>query len=131
MSLLQDFFDFLVEPSLPRFAGTRVTAPVLGRVVARNTQPFWQERGWVLRGENLSGFYRTRFGAFRGVVLRAMSAQREYRIFDPPRALLGGDHGSCFMARGPREFFVHWTLQPESLDHGIRTIEQYILEALS
>jgi hypothetical protein len=35
------------------------------------------------------------------------------------------------MARGPREFFVHWTLQPESLDHGIRTIEQYILEALS
>jgi len=44
----------------------RGRAPAIS--VQRREIPYWQERGWVQRGREYTGFYRTRYAAFEGSI---------------------------------------------------------------
>ncbi|CAG0986195.1 hypothetical protein PHYC_02037 [Phycisphaerales bacterium] len=136
MSILQSILDSLLRDAtaspprrtpVPRPSGERIRGPV---VVQRNTQRLFEERGWRWKGNTLEGFYRTKRGSFRGRIAGADGSSPEFYI-EASRAILDGPHGACFQPRGPREFRVHWSTRPDSVDTGILRIEHTILEALS
>lgn len=98
--------------------------------VPRNTQQLFEERGWTLRGRALKGYYRTRFGAFKGRIEKALSRPVFY-IIDPPRELLHGDHSACFTEVRREEFRIHWSCKPIDCNMGILFMERCITEALT
>ncbi len=111
---------------------TRVRGPN-GRFVVqvpRNTKQLYEERGWNLRGIELSGYYRTRFGAFKGRIDRALS-RPVFFIVDPPSELIRGPHSACFTEVGRKEFRIHWSSKPIDCNTGILYMERCISEALS
>ena len=137
MSLLRRILDSLSSgPPTPPPRGVRESRAASGHgraplLVRRNTQRLFEERGWRLNGTALDGYYRTKYGSFRGWITGATGSSPAFYIVDPPRAVLDGPHGACFQPRGRREFRVHWRTRPDNVDTGILRIEHTILEALS
>lgn len=101
----------------------------LGRC-PRNTQAFYEERGWRLQGDSLHGWYRTRCGSFQGRIERPFGQSARYFIYRPPDRLLRGPHGLCFHERAKDQFEVHWSTKPPDVNTGILRMEHTLLEAL-
>lgn len=108
--------------------GSRQPPPPRGRT--RNTQPFYVERGWQLRGNMLCGWYRTRYGSYEGRIENPFSSSARYSIIDPPNKLLHGPHSPCFTQRDGNRFEVHFSRPPSDVTGGILTVEHTIIEAL-
>lgn len=115
-----------VSPPLHASHAQRTTP----RVIPRNSTRFFEERGWQLRGHDLHGFFRTRYGSFRGVIKRATGSSPDYFIESPPKQVLQGPHGPCFRPAAPNLFQIHWKERPDSVDVGILRVEHCILEAM-
>lgn len=99
----------------------------------RHTRQFHEEQGWRLRGNALHGYYRTRYGAFKGRIENAFGKKPKYFLIKPPGALLDGPHGACFQEKGKDTFEVHWIAgrRPKDVNAGIMRLEHYLLEVLS
>lgn len=105
-----------------------LTSPAGMRLVARNSKMFHEERGWQLRGKVLHGWYRTRYGSFKGRIENPFSKVPKYFIIKPPAELLGGSHGACFTQIAKDVFSIHWAKKPDTIDTGIRRIEHTLYE---
>ena len=120
--------------------GTRVVPPPLRQSVTirsptnaehirRHEEPYWQERGWVRRGDTYRGTYQTPYGSFQGIVEDRMWNDLRYYMFDPPTALRQSSHWACFQPRGAKGFHVHMAQRPGDVSSGILTIERLITDA--
>lgn len=123
------FLDRLFGGSKPAPRAS-VSVPSASNRCVRNTQPFYVERGWQLRGNTLHGWYRTRRGAVEGRIERAFGDGARYFIINPPQKLLTGEHSSCFHQRGENRFEVHFSKKPADLTGGIMELERLLFEAL-
>lgn len=94
----------------------------------RRTAYLWQDRGWIRNRDTLTGYYRTRRGAFRGRIT-GCDGSAKYYVTKPPKKLLSGPHGACFRERGGDEFLIHFNTKPKHPDQGILYVEQLLLEA--
>lgn len=95
-------------------------------MIHRNSTPLYEERGWKRKNGALLGYYRTPFGSFQGLVEGS-----SYYIFDPPQAVLDGEHGACFRQRGIHLFEIHWRERPKDISAGILHVEKCLMEALA
>jgi hypothetical protein len=101
--------------------------PVL--TIKREPMTYAKKQGWQQKGRVWNGYYRTRYGSFRGSIEQDPSG-REFRfyIFEPPVQVLAGVHGACFrkdVATGNR-YWIHFSYKPADMDSGILEVEQII-----
>lgn len=97
--------------------------------IQRREEPYWQERGWIRRGEAFAGTYQTPYGSFRGTVEDRGWNDLRFYIEDPPRELRESSHWACFQPRGARGYHVHMARRPGDVSSGILTIERLITDA--
>lgn len=95
--------------------------------VRREPMSYAKEQGWQKVGRRWEGYYRTRYGSFRGVIETPLfSGQLAYFILNPPEEILTGAHGACFREQAQNKFRIHFSYKPQDMDSGIREIEQTI-----
>ena len=114
-SLLDQFFQGLRGQRTPE-------------VVKRREQPYWQERGWLRKGDTYTGTYQTQYGAFQGLV-EQRGADLRFYMFDPPQAVRQSSHWACFQDRGSGRYNVHMSRRPSDVGSGIMAIERLITSA--
>jgi len=106
--------------------------------VQRDTRSYVEQQGWTgmnarlwqllpVWGE-LRGYYRTRYGSFKGKITIQGFTSKFY-IYDPPSELRSYSHWSCFNIQPDGSYFVHFTTPPQDIDSGIMMIERIIVEA--
>ncbi|MDD5599015.1 MAG: hypothetical protein PHV82_13790 [Victivallaceae bacterium] len=101
-------------------------------VVERNQEPYWKQRGWGKSGDRFYGFFRTKFGSFRGQARISPSRQTKLYIRNPPECLKKHDHWACFVKENNGWFFIHNYNDGEfDLSSGIIQIEQILTEAFN
>ncbi len=118
-----------LEPGVRRVR--QVGSPSAPKIVQRNTQAFWEERGWRRRGGELLGWYRTSRGSFEGRIENPGSDEPKLYIKDPPPAVLSGPHGACFRDRKDNWYWIHMDPRAREANAGIRAVERVIGESLS
>lgn len=100
----------------------------LGR--ARET-PLWQKRGWTQRGYMWKGTYRVGKRSWQGSA-ETIGERYKFYIQEPPPVLLTGAHSRCYVPKGDKGYFVHFSpTQPTSLSAGIGGIEHQLAQALA
>lgn len=97
--------------------------------VKRREIPYWKKRGWKRRNGNLEGYFRTKYGSFKGKVKSYRRNPTVY-IYDPPSVLKNHNHWACFQPRGEEVFEIHFSKQ-RAMDAGaaIESVEKIIKEA--
>ncbi len=99
-------------------------------VVKRTQKPYWKQRGWGKSGNKYYGYYRTKFGSFRGQARISPSRQTKLYIQNPPDCLREHSHWACFVKENNGWFFIHNNDNGEfDLSSGIIQIEQILTEA--
>jgi hypothetical protein len=102
--------------------------------VQRSDRPYTEEQGWQRRNggwfgsPRLEGFYRTRFGSFKGEISIASS---NFFIFDPPDELRHHPHWICFSPRGGGKYAIHFAVRPRDIDSGILQVERLLHESFT
>lgn len=100
--------------------------------VQRSSTTYLKEQGWKLINgwpdAQWVGYYRTRFGSFKGKV-ESLSSPCFY-IHNPPEALRRHSHWACFSDRGSGWYRVHFRKMPKELDSGLMCILRMLTEAL-
>ena len=98
-------------------------------------KPYLQEKGWVFTyGINAqwNGYYRTRFGSFKGRIVPRADPKRRYFIHNPPERL-HHHHWACFSEMKGMEqggwYAVHLLPFPKDIVSGVLAIERVIDEA--
>ena len=89
---------------------------------------YWQENGWHRVGNQYRGFYQTKYGKWRGVIIENYRNNHYFCIFMPPAILKKSSHWECFVYRGDGLYLVHFSQKPKDISSGILTIEQLITE---
>lgn len=92
-------------------------------------QKYWQEQGWKLGTGRLDGYYRTKFGSYKGYIKLFLSGKHLYHIYDPPVEIRFHSHWPCFVAKGGGMYWIHFDIEANCVDTGILTIEKIIREA--
>ena len=111
----------------PIFTRHTINKPI---VVKRTQKPYWQQRDWGKSGDKYYGYYRTKFGSFRGQARISPSGQTKLYIRNPPECLRKHNHWACFVKESNGWFFIHNNDNGEfDLSSGILQIEQIITEA--
>ena len=100
-----------------------------GGTVQRSQLPYWKERGWKRLFGKFRGYFRTKYGSWRGEATLSPGGRVEMFIFNPPALLEGHPHGICFMDRGGGKYFVHTSDNNHDLSSGIIRVEQILTEA--
>jgi hypothetical protein len=119
---------------LPKFLPKSQSFPLAHHVpmlVQRDQRPYWEQRGWTSQGGEYLGYFRTRFGSWKGKAEASPSGRIDLFIQDPPDALKGHSHWVCFRSRLGGWFFIHTNEPIEDLSSGILTIEKILTEAHS
>jgi hypothetical protein len=111
----------------------RLLALRRGTIIRRSPKTYLSQRGWrrafLLSGSEWQGYYRTRFGSFKGRV--AASNPPRFYIFKPPENLKRHSHWSCFTDQGGNGWYsVHFRRMPTDLDSGVMEIERIIGESM-
>jgi hypothetical protein len=93
---------------------------------------YLQQQGWERTGSGPSarwdGWYRTRFGSFRGKI--ECSTPPKFSVKQPPEGLARHRHRSCFSGGKSGGWWnVHFAILPKDLDSGVMTIERILHEA--
>ncbi|MDD5697834.1 MAG: hypothetical protein PHH77_04380 [Victivallaceae bacterium] len=99
-------------------------------VVRRAETPYWEQRGWKKILGKYHGYYRTKYGSFRGEADVSSSGRIELFIFSPPDCLRKHSHWPCFMKRPNGKFFIHNNKNGIfDLSSGIMDVERIITES--
>lgn len=100
-------------------------------IVKRNSTTYLKQQGWKLTNSRSSlqweGFYRSRFGSFKGKV-ESLSSPRFY-LYNPPQVLRRHSHWVCFSDQGGGWYAAHFRTVPKDLDSGVMAIERIIHES--
>lgn len=120
--------------SLIREAGARRPLAAVRRaarveVVARDTRPVWQQRGWKKTWAEFVGYYRTRYGSWEGKATESPAKELSLFIRKPPECLRDHSHWACFRRRLGNWYFVHTYSPVLDLSSGILEVERILTEA--
>jgi hypothetical protein len=103
--------------------------------IKRRSKGYLPEQGWELSGglnPQWNGYYRTRFGSYKGRVVPKAEPNRRYFIHNPPESLRN-HHWACFTEMKGMEqggwYAVHLLPFPKDIDSGVLAIERVIDEA--
>lgn len=105
---------------------TNNSKPIL---VQRNFTPIWKERGWQQKGSCYHGFYRTKYGAFEGLIVEPFFGKIQFFIFKPPVCLKRHSHVLCFIPKGNNVYEIHFSTKAKTINEGIIAIEKILDEA--
>lgn len=97
-------------------------------VVKRSEDPYWKRRGWKKNNGNLVGYYRTKYGSFKGTI-EDYRGKPEVYIYSPPVELKNHLHYQCFFHRGNGKYFVHFSRGVPNPSIAIETVEQILRES--
>jgi hypothetical protein len=110
----------------------RLNLPI---TIKRKPKTYIQEQGWELSGglnPQWNGFFRTKFGSYKGRVVPKGEPNRRFFIHKPP-APLRHHHWACFTEMKGMEqggwYAVHLLPFPQDIDSGVLAIERVIDEA--
>src|SRR2546430_406767 len=99
----------------PLFAITRQIAKHI--TIKRSPKTYLKQRGWsrtaLPTDSEWHGWYRTRWGSFRGRV--AGSNPPRYYLFKPPEQLKRHSHWCCFSDQGNGWYSVHFRKAPKDI----------------
>lgn len=98
-------------------------------VVKRNIAPLWQERNWNKQGNTYKGFFRTKYGSYKGEIIVRYQGLIQFYIFNPPKCLAQHSHFACFIPKEGKKYEIHFSTKARTLDEGIMSIEKIITEA--
>jgi len=134
----------LPELSQPQTVPTKVISRVSSRSnrkiikvkkvveVKASPLPYHLQQGWEKIGRAYRGYYRCKFGSFKGEILEKFNGEFIFYIFDPPPKVLGGPHGACFTSSGVNnKYHVHFGLNAGSLDGGIMAVERVLYQGFN
>jgi hypothetical protein len=91
--------------------------------------PYWMRNGWQRRGRTYRGYYRTKHGAYSGLIEEEFANSYAFFMHDPSRELKHHPHWECFSRKGGGKYQIHFSEKPEDISSGIVTIEKLIGEA--
>jgi hypothetical protein len=97
--------------------------------VKRSSATYLIQQGWKLtKGSERrwEGYYRTRYGSFRGKVEH--SSPPKFYIHNPPEPL-HHHHWACFTEASGGWYSIHFKIRPKDADSGVMEIERLINEA--
>lgn len=107
---------------------TTVTSGAL--LVKRAECPYWKQRGWKKKFGRYSGYFRTKYGSFRGIADMSPSGRVEMFIKDPPECLRNHSHWPCFMLQKNGWYFIHNNRAGDfDLSSGLLDVENILTEA--
>lgn len=98
--------------------------------VERNTQPLWQEKGWIKKNGKYVGPYIVNGRNYRGEAKKRTYSFKFY-IYDLPKKVKAGNHGACFKQRGKNKHWIHFSRQPKTLSSGILAVERTLKQSLN
>ena len=98
-------------------------------VVQRQEKPYWEEKGWTKNNGDYWGYYKTKYGSWRGRIKELFLGSYEFIIFEPPDYIKNFSHSSCFRFIGENTVSVHFSRKPKDISAGIIEIERMIGEA--
>jgi hypothetical protein len=102
--------------------------------VSRSRQNYAKEQGWKDKSggwfgsSQLEGYYRTKFGSFKGQIKPDSLA---FYIFKPPKELKNHSHWACFSHRGGGKYSIHFSVRPNDIDSGILMVERILHESFT
>ena len=119
-----------------RYGGTkkaRVTKN-FKRKVARVTneitgKSYWQKNGWEKERNEYKGYFKTKYGKWRGLVREVFSGEYLVYIFKPPSALEYSTHWECFISKGNGLYLIHFSQKPRDVSSAIMAVEEVISES--
>jgi hypothetical protein len=115
-----------------RLLWQRLHALRRGTIIRRSPKTYLSQQGWrkafLHSGSEWQGYYRTRFGSFKGRV--AASNPPCFYIYKPPENLKRHSHWSCFTDQGNGWYSVHFRRIPTDLDSGVMVIERIVGESM-
>lgn len=106
----------------------RTAAALMTKMVPRQEQAYWEQRGWQKSGKSYEGYYRTRFGSWRGKAEVSWSGKINLFIHNAPKALERHHKWECFLWRPGGWRFIH-NFGISDLSSGILEVERLIAES--
>lgn len=100
-----------------------------GMTVRRSIVPLWQEKNWKQKQNRFIGYYRTKYGAFKGEIIEPYRGSFQFFIFDPPSCLSRHSHFACFIPKQKGVYEVHFSKKARTPDEGILAIEKILVES--
>ncbi len=97
--------------------------------VKRNIAPLWQERSWNKQGNSYKGFFRTKYGSYKGEIIVRYQGLIQFYIFNPPKCLARHSHFACFIPKEGNRYEIHFSTKAKNIDTGIMEIEKILAEA--
>ena len=93
--------------------------------------PHYKKRGWTQKGNKYSGYYRTRFGAYKGEIERRGDKFNVLIHKPPTRELKRHPRWPCFHKKNKGWYMINLAKQPANRDISalVLRVELIILEA--
>jgi len=102
--------------------------------IKRSPKTYLRQQGWSLTNWGINpewqGYYRTRYGSFKGRVV-ASSASPLFYVYKPPEKLRCHKHWSCFTDQTNGWYSIHFRRMPKDVDSGVMEIERIICESMN
>jgi hypothetical protein len=104
------------------------------KLINRSSKTYLTEKGWrqfkPYPGYEWQGYYRTRYGSFKGRVV-ASTPSPSFYVYKPPEKLKNSHpHKLCFTSQGNGWHSVHFKRVPKDIDSGVMAIEQTLYESI-
>jgi hypothetical protein len=102
--------------------------------VRRSQRNYAEEQGWQQKNggwfgsPRLEGYYRTKFGSFKGEI---KPESLSFFIIHPPDELRHHSHWSCFSLRPGGKYSIHFAHRPRDIDSGILQVERILHESFT
>jgi hypothetical protein len=100
----------------------RVTNEITGKA-------YWQKNGWVREKNEYKGYFKTRYGKWRGLIREVFTGEYFVYIFNPPMVLEDSTHWECFIYKGKETYLVHFSQKPRDVSSAIMAVEEVISES--
>lgn len=91
--------------------------------------PYWKQNAWQKIGDTYTGYYKTSYGSWEGLIKVEFTNSYSFFIFDPPGRLKFSKHWQCFTHQGDRKYHIHFSEGPKDVSSGIIAVERLISEA--
>jgi hypothetical protein len=103
------------------------------KLINRSSKTYLTDKGWrrfkSYPGYEWQGYYRTRYGSFKGRVLA--NASPSFYVYKPPEALNAKhSHSACFSSQGNGWYSAHFKRVPKDVDSGVMAIERILTESM-
>jgi hypothetical protein len=123
---------FGAAPSVERGPAKEPQRVVNGRAVVRRDQrPLWQQKNWKRSENEYHGYYRNRFGAWKGKITVSLARRVEILIQNPPRAMSKHHKWACFHALDNDWYSIHHHgVKNGDVSSAIVQIESILTEAI-